>query len=273
MNETVDLGPWGDQPDINVDNRTTRATPGEYDDWARVMEMMVLFAMGSPEQILQIADFGKNAGKHGEQRRLAIVSDIEVGREDLNAPCFNKLARLEAISDEIRRIDKGLESSEPTDPYSLSRPASKEDGINLFERVLRAASVIEGSSDEALIERRASLWSDGSQILREIRQEQAAGEWVDYYELRTKLATGFGKDEAEWVMDNMPFNLQRGIRNALASASGRWWGHTEALNGRTMDYSHNPSMLAHLPAPFGVGTGVRRNNHSNGHGQGDRTSP
>lgn len=239
-----DLATWDDMPSLDADVGSDTWRPhSQYEDWSQVMHLLTLFQMGTAQEVLMVADFSNEGGKHGELRRAAMLSDLELGRIQYNAPCFNMLGQLLAIASEVKRIDDG--------DYSAT-PGEKKD-LDPFEEVLIAATVIEGTAADSIKSRRDQLAGDGGQLLGRIRRAQASGTWTDFTRVKRIIDRGIKAEELGYALSAIPMYWQRAVETALGSAAGRWWGHTEAINGRTMDYSRTPHMVQYLPSPMGMG--------------------
>ena len=212
--------------------------------------MLVNLTPDHIDEIVLVADFGKDGGKHGEYRRAAAVSDLRLGLRELTAPAFNRVGMLNAISAEVERIDHFLKEGE------LPKELPSENGSNdsreneSYVAAMRAAAMIAAWTPDAALDRKTKLQAEGQRIWESIQRDQAKGEWVDYTQVRLAMNSG-----VPWlqVLDKLPELLRRVGRECLASAAGRQWLHNEAINGNTMDYSRNPEMALVAPNPMGVG--------------------
>lgn len=262
-----DIGAWaGEQAKYQVDPSMGNAfqRPSQFADWSGVMRMLANPSQAVIHQIMLIADFSNEGGKHGEHRRRAMLSNLKCGTKELVAPATNRLGILEATAAEIERIEHFLEHEALPEQ---SRDADDKDGgidYSPYVRVLYAAARVSGWNKTAAEERLNVLRAQGQALHEKIERSQAMGIWVDYTEVRRKMHKGVREDEMEDVFEELPQFIQRSLGDAWASTAGRLWGHYEALNGNTMDYSRNPKMLQYLPNPMGTGprrSGGRRQRH------------
>ena len=256
----VDIGPFGSQgvgfgEDVDPQSGGFEQA-SQWAEWARTMAMLANPTQEVIEQIVLLADFGKDGGKHGDYRRKAVVISFRLGARELTAPAFNRVGLLEAIEAEVERIEYFLANGELPKERPTRDPMGGAES-EPYVRAMRAAARISAWTPDAALDRLTQLRVEGERIWDSILDDQAKGEWDDYTEVRRQMLVGVPIAK---LMGKLPVHYQRGINACLSSTAGRQWLHNEALNGNTMDYSRNPEMALVAPNPMGIGKVGRKRN-------------